>query len=128
MMPGTPDQSLAAVIRLALFQFCENGIDCAVLSAPTVVKDRHTSTARNATRAYVPRVEELRCMRPRLFAGIASRSGRKRVWRLAISIIHTRAGIANAGTGMQDELPVRVIRGGREVRSLGARSHPDYAL
>src|SRR5712691_4397697 len=67
MMPGTPDQSLAAVIRLALPQFWENGIDCAVLSAPTRTKDRHKSTAGNATRAYAPRVKKLRFMRPRLF-------------------------------------------------------------
>src|SRR2546428_7102899 len=66
-MPGTPDQSLAAVIRLTLLQFWKNGIGCAVLSAPTRTKDRHKSTARHATRAYAPRVESLRFMRPRLF-------------------------------------------------------------
>jgi len=52
--------------RVALSQFWENGIDCAVLSAWTRMKDAHTSTTRNATRAYAPRVKKLRFMRPRL--------------------------------------------------------------
>src|SRR2546425_5130561 len=100
-MPGTPDQSVAAVIRLTLLQFWKKGIGCAVLSAPTRTKDRHKRTARNATRAYAPRVERLRFMRPRLFCRNCQPVGKKESVAASYVNYATRAGIANAGTAMR---------------------------
>src|ERR1700741_2096180 len=98
-MPGTPDQSFATVIRPGLFQFCENGMDCAVLSAPARRKDRHESTATSATRAYAPRAEELRCITTSLVCRNCRPVGKRRDCGGFLCQLFTRgAGVAKAGT------------------------------
>src|SRR5580765_3327919 len=60
MMPGTPDQVLLAVMSDVVFQFCENGSVCAVLSARVPMTAAINVTSRSRNRRLRERLENER--------------------------------------------------------------------